>query len=231
MAQRPVYVPCVKTERVKIFSVDFEWHSGFAVSQKQKSITSLHAEAMQKTGCKSLLDISSKSPNELGVSLSAFNLKTKSQEKNIEFSVETAFQSSKIFENGGPYLDLLTKSSKEAKKDPRIRNSGKLIGFEFFKKNFPLTPKTFFYDWLYINTLLKNSELTESLLEHDGFTDIEFNPQKSINCQAFSVAVFCLLKRLNKISGKTLEMDDYRTLTNMVYRSTKTVAKEQLTLT
>jgi len=31
-----------------------------------------------------------------------------------------------------PYVDLLDKSSREAKKDPRIQESGRLWGFRFF---------------------------------------------------------------------------------------------------
>ena len=94
-------------------------------------------------------------------------------------------------------IDLLLKSSKEAKKDERLKNSGKLIGFNFFNKEYPIEPKTLFYDWLYVNVLVKNENLHKSLLKYNCFTDIEFNPDKSINCQAHSVALFLSMKKNN----------------------------------
>jgi hypothetical protein len=61
-------------------------------------------------------------------------------------------------------------------------------------------PPTVFYDWLYLTAIHPHREwLTERLTEHEmfaGFTDIEFNPSKSINCQARSCALFvALIKR------------------------------------
>lgn len=52
------------------------------------------------------------------------------------FSVESAFQAGKIFEKGGPYIDLLGVSSKIAKRDERLKNSGRIIAFEFDGKRF-----------------------------------------------------------------------------------------------
>lgn len=82
------------------------------MTQKQKSILSLHKNFLEKYPQRRILEISTKSNNELGVKLSAFNLMIHTNER--AFSVESAFQSSKVFENGGPYTDLLNKSSKEA---------------------------------------------------------------------------------------------------------------------
>lgn len=170
--------------------VDFEWSPGMAVSQKQKSISSLHEAAIRLDICTNPLEISSKSENDLGVRLSAFNLKGATKKRDQAFTVETLFQSSKVFESGGPYRDLLNMSSRAAKKDERLQSSGRLIEFDLFGEKWPLEPKTAFYDWVYINTLAKNENLAEQLGQYDAFTDIEFNPNKSINCQAYSVALF-----------------------------------------
>ncbi len=72
MAQRPVYVVSDGTEYVGKFEIDFKWYAGFAVSQKQKCIESLHESFLENNKNKKLLEISSKSINSLGVSLSAF---------------------------------------------------------------------------------------------------------------------------------------------------------------
>ena len=197
MAKRSVFVPCSQKIGVKILDVEFTWYSGYALTQKQKSIESLHLNAKSQYSLNNILEISTKSTIEEGIELSAFNLKTRSIVNEHEFSVEIAFQSSKVFKNGGPYHDLMYLSSREAKKDLRLKESGPLIQFQFFQYRFPLSPPTFFYDWLYINTALKNKDKIQNITSYDGFTDIEFNPKKSINCQAYSVALLASLIHMN----------------------------------
>ena len=176
MAKRPVYIPrkddILGVERKDI---EFKWFPGMAKSQKQKSIKSLHNEA-HLIGIKPLLEISSKSEDELGVKLSAFNLNITTKIYKKIFSVEAAFQGSKVFQHGGPYIDLLDKTSREAKKDIRLKKSGRLTKFKFYNQDFPLKPRTLFYDWLYINDLSQNESLAKDILVYSGFTDIEFNP-------------------------------------------------------
>ena len=111
-------------------------------------------------------------------------------------SVECAYQGSKVFEGGGPYHDLYAVSSREAKKDPRLRNSGEVIAFDFLGESFPIEPQTAFYNWLYITALSQmDSRLEKELEEFEGFSDIAFNPKHSINCQARAVAVFVALNQ------------------------------------
>jgi hypothetical protein len=100
--------------------------------------------------------------------------------------LECAFQGSKIFERGGPYTDLYAADVRDAKRDPRLHSSGRLVGFNFENLCFPLEPKTAFYDWLYLNALLPHRDWLTRLRRFVGFTDIEFNPARSINCQARS---------------------------------------------
>ena len=74
--------------------------------------------------------------------------------------------------------------------------------FQFKGTEWALEPMTAFYDWLYINALNQNSAFHEQLMNYDAFTDIEFNHNKSINCQAYSVAMFVALAKrdlLNQI--------------------------------
>lgn len=197
MAVRPIFVPKVDGSiGVKEISIDFRWHPGMAKVQKQKSIAELHESGKGK-GINKPLEISSKSIDELGVELSAFNLIITTKRQQKKFTVECAFQGSKIFQYGGPYKDLLTTDSKRAKKDLRLKESGNLLAFEFYGEKFPIEPKTFFYDWIYINALHQNTKLNQQIIKYDGFTDIEFNPKKSINCQAHSVALYVSLKANN----------------------------------
>jgi hypothetical protein len=196
MAERPIFIPTPKAATlVETRSVEFKWFPGMSVAQKQRSIDSLHGAAQTSIiGLDKILEVSSKSKDELGVALSAFNLKFTTLKHNLTLSVECAFQGSKVFENGGPYKDIYGLSSREAKKDERIKSSGRLIKFQFFNTDWELEPRTAFYDWLYINALKKQPSIViDALLDYSGFTDIEFNPEKSINCQAYSIALFVSL--------------------------------------
>ena len=167
MANRPIYMPSVNTESLlEIKEVDFKWFPGLSISQKQKSINSLHSAAKEQLGLKNILEISSKSESPLGVELSAFNLQLTSQD-NIKASVEVFFQGSKVFSEDGPFTDLYLKTSREEKKDSRLKESGNLVEFNFEGKSWPLIPNTLFYSWLYINALDQNKSLANDLLQYD----------------------------------------------------------------
>ena len=190
VANRPVYVSLKEFPFVRRVDTEFKFHGGFSIKQKQLSINSLHEAFLRNNPDRHLLEISSKSELELGVKLSAFNLQLVQPTSGKSFSVESAFQSSKVFEHGGPFTDLLHKTSREAKRDERLGSSGAIIAFKFFNHTFPTEPKTYFYNWLYVNALARQSELAEEVMNYDAFTDIEFNPKKSLNCQAEAAAVF-----------------------------------------
>jgi hypothetical protein len=199
MAQRPIFVPLHDGKRFVLERyVDFQWHPGFAKSQKQKSIRALHEVARREYGVQHPLEVSSKSEDPLGVALSSFNLKFTTK-LGRTLTVEAAFQGSKVFQLGGPFVDIFDKSPMDAKRDARLRSSGSLIKFSFFGTDWALEPKTAFYDWLYINALLKNPDLVGRVTDRDAFSDIEFNPERSINCQARSAALFCALFHNNKL--------------------------------
>ena len=167
----------------------FEWFPGFAVSQKQKSIESLHNAILEADADAKPLEISTKSSEPLGAELSAFNLKLDN------YALENIFQSAKVFENGGPYPDLLEVPPKEAKRDERLHHSGNLIAFSYQNEEFPLTPKTAFYDYIYIAAVKQSFTKAQTLAvaNYNYFTDIEFNPAKSINTQARTVSLIKLI--------------------------------------
>ena len=195
MAKRPVFIPgCKPGLLVSEIDITFPWNPGLALIQKKRNIAALHKAAKERN-LYPLLEVSTKSDEELGRRLSAFNLAIDTDSGLI--SIESAFQGSKIFEHGGPYNDLYQKNPREAKKDLRIRSSGNLIGFRFFDDNWPLVPRTAFYDWLYLNALRTHEECLPMLFEYQGFTDIEFNPERSVNCQARACALLVSLLKLD----------------------------------
>jgi len=108
-----------------------------------------------------------------------------------------------------------------AKRDRRLQESGKLIGFEFEGFSFPLTPKTAFYDWLYVSAIFPHREWLARLNRYAGFTDIEFNPKHSINCQARSCALFRTLMARNLLQNATASPSGFiETLSHYEYHPT-----------
>jgi len=186
MAIRPAWYTKDGIVIKKDFS--FEWNPGFSISQKKKNIVNLHNAINGKS-----LEISTKSDINIGKMLSAFNLKLDG------YILECVFQASKVFEFGGPYVDILKMSPRQAKHDERKNESGKLIAFEYNKKRWPLIPRTAFYDYIYICSVLQSisKEEIEYINNYEYFTDIEYNPKKSLNCQARAVALLKLILSMN----------------------------------
>jgi hypothetical protein len=198
MAKRPIFVPNLRgNPPVVVEMIEFEWFPGLSIAQKQRSIESLHRAVGKRLGFNRPLEISTKSNHPDGVRVSAFNLTIAVTGQDDPVCVESVYQSSKVFENGGPFRDLLDQPPGQGKKDARLQNSGRLIHFDFWDQTWPLEPQTHFYDWLYILALKQNSHLAAHLLKHECFTDIEFNPKKSMSCQAHAAAIFCALVKLN----------------------------------
>lgn len=202
MAVRPIFIAeSGNPYLVRIQSVEFTWHAGMAMSRRQMSMRSLLLAAQALHPNASILEVSRMSDNPLGVRLSAFNLTIHHPLRARQVPIECAFQSSKVFERAGPFLDLLDASPADAKRDTRLKESGRLTGFLYNGNYWPNEPLTAFYDWLYITALSENNELAEEVLRHDIFTDIAFNPQKSLNCQAGAVALFVSLVRTGKLGA------------------------------
>ena len=72
-----------------------------------------------------------------------------------------------------------------------------------------MKPETIFYDYLYMSALKENEELSQQILEYDGFSDIVFNPNRSINTQAKAAAEYVSLV-------KTGQLDDFMDKIEMV---------------
>jgi len=216
MAERPIFVPAPESnELVKELFFPLTWHSGFALVQKEKNIKALH-EAAAAAGFSPLLEISSKSDKKRGRHLSAFYMKVKTHWGEIP--LECAFQGSKVFDRGGPFIDLYGKEAREAKRDPRLKESGQLKGFLFDGVLWPLEPKTAFYDWLYVGFLKDWRDWAQKLCAYAGFTDIEFNPYRSINCQARSCALFVTLMKRNLLDDALNSPSDFiRVLSSFNY--------------
>ncbi len=198
MAERLVFSPVPDGCLVQEHKVQFQWFPGFSLSQKQRSIESLHRAAEADLGGP-ILEVSTKSPRRRGRRLSAFNLCVPLNGRRI--LLEAAFQGSKVFEGcDGPGESLYPLSSgREVKRLMRPYAASPLKEFRWNGAKWDLEPKTAFYDWLYLQALRDltsaDPDVDEWLREYEVFTDIEFNHKKSLNCQARSCALYAALLR------------------------------------
>ena len=117
--------------------------------------------------------------------------------KNL--SVENLYQGGKVFESGGPCLDMYNLTAREAKRDERLHSLGRLTGFFYEGRVYPVVHYDAFYNWLYINALLENPNLSAVLLQYDAFTDLAYNPNTGTSCQARSAAIFVALMKNDRI--------------------------------
>jgi len=214
MAERPIYIPERKQLGVSIKPIEFHWFPGLSLAQKQRSIAALHAAA-REAGYTPLLEISSKSPDSLGVAYGGFALHY--CQNGMDMPIEAAAEGSKIFANGGPYLDIYADNAVEAHRDARLKNSGPIIGYEFMGKRLPAEPEDWFYDWLYIQSAHDRASTSAKLAKYQGFTDIEKNPKETLACQAWAAALYVSLCACGKIEEALKDMENFRRLTAPAY--------------
>lgn len=208
MANRPVFSVGDQYRAMYRHDVTFEWFAGMSDAQKRRSIDSLHGAYARRYPDAQVLEISSKSRQELGVKLSAFNLTKFVPSLGRSIPVECVYQGGKVFSGGGPYTDLYGGLPIDAKRDPRLKESGVLMNFFYEGKKYPNWPMTAFYNWVWCSALLEHPELAEEIVRYDAFTDIAFNPNKGKNCQAEAAAVFVSLARRGLLD-KIADFDEF----------------------
>jgi type I restriction enzyme M protein len=186
----------------------FNFYGGFALSEKQKTILAFHTE-IEKDGITNILEISSKSKNPIGKSLSAFNLKLSINKKS--YTIESIYQSSKVFQNSIQFTQVLEIPPFDAKKfvKEEVQKQHLILNkFQCFGYDFPINPPSLFYDFIYVSALNQNPEITKELINFTCFTDVEFNHKKQVASQARSCAIYCYLHQ-NKLLDKALNNIDF----------------------
>lgn len=226
MASRLCFVTKLDTSFFEEKEIEFKYYNGFALSQKQKSIESFHGAINEVFPDKRVLEVSRKSANPIGNKLSAFNLELYNKKHGRNLPLECIFQSSKVFENGNQYEDLLLVEPIDAKRDLRLKNSGRIMSFNYDGIIYPNVPRTLFYDWIYVNALYQNRELLEEISDYEIYTDIEFNQNKSINCQARSCAIASSLNRQGLIDDYVSDLELFKS----IYSNHEDSMYEQITL-
>ena len=208
MVTRPIFIPEIEHVGVRVVqSLPFTWHPGFSMVQKKKNVAALHASITQMDANLIPLEISSRSNEQLGIKLSAFNLGVESNGRF--FSVESVYQASKVFENGvGPFPELYASNPAEVRNYIKTHETAALKMYQYGNEIWSLNPTRAFYDWIYCRALSKNPSLVDGLRGYNCFSDIAFNPVRAVNCQAYAVALYLSLAKNGVIeeamSGKDL---------------------------
>ena len=153
--------------------------------------------------------------------------------------MENWFQSSKVFVKDGigrgPHRELLSvrlakryvnphpdkKTLEQLKGDMLFDNTQREIAgaqmscFKLSGAEYPLLPRSAFYDYLYVSALCQpqNSSLAEGLMQFRVFTDIMFNPGtgkiKKFNTQARSCAIFVSLSKRGMLSKDIPSFEEF----------------------
>ena len=195
--------------------MEFRWSPGFAASQKRKNVEALHDAAKLRGVAKSILEVSTRSLETLGIKLSAFNLQIELPGRSNPVSVEAAFQSSKVFDRAGLQSHLLELTDgREIKGHIRSLGDQELIGFEYLSETWPLDPPTAMYDYIYLQAITQlvsqQPEVGDQLAAFEAFTDIEFNPKKSLSCQARTCSLFIGLGGLEPVQQLLADPSAFR---------------------
>lgn len=218
MAVRPIFVPLegradgVSSARgplVERVDLEIKWNPGFAVSQKQKNIAALHKKAAEM-GISPVLEISTKSLQQIGFRLSAFNLKI--DVDGTMKPLESVYQSAKVFSESGQHEFLMDLNPYAAKKAIRTYGRGNIVSFKFLGQNFDTEPKNAFYDWLYIRAISPHEGWLKQNMNFAGYSDVEFTPERSLNCQARAVAEFHALSMRGQALDCARNFQQFRNL-------------------
>ena len=202
MAERPAW--SIENGKVVERSFVFAWTGGLNIKQRRKNVVALHESIRNVTG-ETALEVSTKGEEPRGVELSAFKLLYKG------YHLENVFQASKKYSMVGTNPRLLSVSPQDAKFYGQALPDNTLEAFVLDGIEWPLEPKTAFYDFIYVSAVVENYGYDLDLSEYSWFTDIEFNPKTSINCQARALALYKLLQEKNGFAAlqskeKWLEM-------------------------
>jgi len=197
-------------------TIHFEYFRGQNLSQKHKSIESMHHAIRAFESGGKILEISTVSPDPLGRKLAGVFVLAENEDGN-DVSVMNIFESAKVFERGGPYRDLLEKDPLEVSEDERLRNSGRLLGFHYQNESYSLSPRTLFFDWIYMSALYEQKALHEELAAYDIVTDIEYSMNNMFASSARACARFISLYHTGLLDDTMKDIDSFKKIYTMVF--------------
>ena len=212
-AVRPVFQPgnCAR-DPVMTLNVRFRWYPGLARTQQQQSIEALHEQTRnQHPELGEMLEVSSRASQSIGRALSAFNLSLRLPGVGL-VALESAYQCAKVHAHGGPWPEMMTLDPMTVRRRLTTYRDSPLCGFRLLGQDWPLEPCSLFYDWLYAHALRSHPGLLEQAREFAAFTDIAFNPKRSLACQASALARVMFLVERGRLDQALASPDSFRLL-------------------
>lgn len=207
MAMRFVYLPISEKPFVSIRPVEFKWEPGMSSTQRKKSRDNLHNVIRQSGTADKILECSTLSYNDVGLSLSAFKLPYFADKSK---TVESVYQGSKVFRNKYTNEEVNTRHlyNEDALTSKKFLsnfnyNAHELLRYstdlEGVKIELPANTLTTFYDYIYIKSVLASFSESQfnHILKYEAFTDtqLKWYNNKVTACQAMSVAILVGLKK------------------------------------
>ena len=174
----------------------------FTPLERPPFVTEHHHPAGPPAGLR-VLEISSRSQDQLGQRLSAMHLRAAGPDGDRGLPVESVYQAAKCYGAGGPD-ERPSRNGFDAKRHDRERQSaGPLRGFHHRGTFWPAASGSAFYDRLWIQAAAAAGARGE-LTRYDAYTDQFHRPGRTLACQARSAAMLVGLDRareLGKVHG------------------------------
>lgn len=148
-----------------------------------------------------VLEISSRSGEPLGRSLSAMRLRAADTGDSRGLPVESVYQAAKCYGRSGPDEQPLPNGFDAKRRDRERRGAGPLTGFEHAGTFWPAASGSAFYDRLWIKAAGASAAAhpTRSLHGYDAFSDQFHRPGQSVACQARAAAMLVGLDRTGRL--------------------------------
>ena len=147
-----------------------------------------------------VLEISSRSDDPLGRSLSAMRLRADDTDSERRLPVESIYQAAKCYGEGGPDEAPLPNGFDAKRRDRDRRAGGALTGFEHAETFWPAASGSAFYDriWIKAAGVAEATHPSLGLHRYDAFSDQFHRPGQAVACQARAAAMFVGLDRAGK---------------------------------
>lgn len=197
MAVRKIYLSLPEYPYAKEVSVTFPWSNGSKHQNIQAVLDTFHDVYPDVPA----LEVSLASSQPEGVHAAAMKLPFHLAASGQDVPVGIVYEAAKVFENGGPYTELLQCSRQKVQKDARLQQSGKCIGYRLEDTEYPTEPHPYaFFNWLYGCALRQNPEKAEDILKFGAFSDLELgSTKKDRNSPARAAAVYAGLAAAGKL--------------------------------
>ena len=187
MARRMVFF--VKDGKVERKKIKFKGIPGKSEDVLNNNVKRLHSKLTQRA-----LEVSRYSQDPLGIKMDRRALYIQPNYAGGIY-LESFYQGSKIFENGGPHRHWVFLSPIDVLDDKRLENSGQIVRYWSLFEHEYWYESEHYFDYHYIKACVRSLSKydLEELLKYEVFTDIEYNPNKEDITPAIAAALLKLL--------------------------------------